>query len=155
AGHARPDQLVADLREHELLSEQAAPVAKLSADVAELKKRYADATAELLDLMIRAGRTPVRGLITPRLARRFRDGVSRYLEARQRLGALQSRCEAAVKELADLVQEIERLRGEVSSMLGSALGAGSGRDDLDSALADFEDAAARKERYEHLTREIL
>jgi len=154
-GRTTPDRLLEEFRELEGLQEKAAPLAALAASVNEAKERYRLSAEELLDIMNRAGRLPGSRLVTPRVARLFRDDLARCLEARRVIAALRAAMDSAVKELGDLVVEIDRTRETIAKLLMEALGPEGAAGDLETALAQFEGTAARKERLDRLRLEVL
>ncbi|HKY31902.1 MAG TPA: AAA family ATPase [Candidatus Polarisedimenticolia bacterium] len=154
-GYAAPEQLVEQHRELERLQQQSAALAALASGLQEIQQRYVAASQEVVKLMDRAGCPQGSRPITPRAAARFRDRLSAALEARARATALEAEREAALRDVALAGLEIERARSEARTILEEAFGAGAPLDDLEAAIVRFEDGAARRERHERLTKEIL
>ncbi|HJQ96773.1 MAG TPA: hypothetical protein VJ826_00590, partial [Candidatus Polarisedimenticolaceae bacterium] len=154
-GSAPGEQILEEFREMESLRERAAPVAALSASLAETGGNYAAAMEEALVVMQRAGRVPLSRRLTPRGARRFRDDAKRYHEARTRVAELRLERDARA---ADLRARDEEIRGLLAQCAGSLVPGTTVEElnaDLAGALARFEEAAAKRERHDRLTRESL
>lgn len=156
--HADPDRLVEEFREMEALQEMAATAGALASSLREINGRYAAAAGSLLEMMKRAGRAPERGLVVPRLARCFRDDLTRSMDRRQRAGELRAELEAGVQQAASIGVQMEALRTRVEEIFregAAACGEQAFSDDLAVSLARFEDAAAKRERHDRIVNEIL
>ncbi len=152
---SKPDRLLEEFRELDELQQKAAPLATLAASLAEVKGRFATASGEILDLMQRVGRAPASRMVTPRLARRFKDDLEIFREARAGMTALEGDLASGRKDLAAMDEEIGSLRREMADLFPEEPGHPPAGHDPEGTLARFEEAAAKRERHDRLVGEII
>ncbi|HEY3174300.1 MAG TPA: AAA family ATPase [Candidatus Polarisedimenticolia bacterium] len=153
--YARPDRLVEEFRALETLQEKAAPLAQTAATLREIQNRYDAASAELLDLMQRAGRPPSWRLVTPRIARRFREEAERFRDALGKADSLRSELATSRREAGVTQMELKTLHTEAAAIFREGMGPDASYTDPADAVTRFAEAAARRERWSRLTQEIL
>ncbi len=149
------EQLVQEYRELENLQGKAAALSSLSASLAEVRGRYDSTAAELLDIMRRSGRTPRSRLVTPRVARRFREQMDRYQSVLGRIRQLHASQETARNDLQALDVEIEALTDRMGAILESGLGSAEVPADLGQAIEEFARAAEKRQRRDRLCLELI
>ncbi len=137
------------------LRESSSRLSSLAGSAGEIRERYLEKATELLEIMKERGHAPSHGIVTPTLARRFRDRARAFHDRRESIDRLRADRDTRRSDIASMDREIQSLRGTITGILESGLGAGVAIDDIGTALTRFGDACARRERYHRLAGELI
>lgn len=153
AGHESGDALLEEFREAETNVEESAELSALLRHRDEAAHGVRATGRRIAEMMEQGGHRPRFGAVTPGTARAFRALAASHRETLTRLEEMKDRRAGAERDQARIEEEIGRILSEGRALLRSArLDPDM---DLETAAAEYEKIAQKRERYESLKRETI